>query len=70
MRDNYKFAHRVRVWQDGGKWKWCPEDQPAPTGAKIADRYLGNVDEMIYLKRDDQEGEYIRGAVKAEPPAP
>lgn len=61
-----KHQGRVRIWKEGDKWKWCPEGQSAPLGAKIADRYLGNTDHVIYLKHGGREGEYIRGAVKAE----
>ncbi|MBA3484665.1 MAG: hypothetical protein H0T51_22910 [Pirellulales bacterium] len=63
---DFRFAGRVRIWKDGDKWKWCPEDDSAPLGAKIADRYLGNVEDVIYLKHSGQEGQYIHGAVKAE----
>ena len=66
MQNNFTFEGRVRIWKDGGKWKWCPDDEVAPMGAKIADRYLGNAGEVVYLKHSDQEGEYIYGAVKAE----
>jgi hypothetical protein len=69
MRNNFKnvqFAGRVRVWKHGEQWKWCLEDESAPSGAKIADRYLGNLEEVIYLKHSGQEGEYIYDATKAE----
>jgi len=65
MHNNLRFAGRVRIWIDDGKWKWCPEDEAAPRGSKLADRYLGDAVDLIYVKHGDHQGEYIRGAVKA-----
>jgi hypothetical protein len=69
MKNSATFAGRVRVWKDGHQWKWCAEDESAPAGSKIADRYLEVLGDVIYLKHGDQEGQYIRDAVKAEPPS-
>ena len=65
MKNSATFVGRVRVWKDGYQWKWWPEDESAPPGSKIADRYLENIGDVIYLKHSDQKGGYIRGEVKA-----
>ena len=64
MQSNAKFLGMVRVWKDGDEWKWAPIGKWAAEGAITAKRYRGPDGDVIYVEHGDN-GEYIRGAVKA-----
>ena len=60
-----KFLGMVRVWQDGGQWRWVPVGKWAPEHAEIAKRYRDGGEEVIHLERTG-EGLFIRDAVKGD----
>ena len=66
MQSPAKFLGYVRVWKQDDQWRWCDVGECAPEDAELGDRYRGpDGEDVIYVKRGG-EGEYVRGAVKAD----